>query len=174
MIRGLILVLALLAITPAQAKDGYYLKGVTTVTYLGIVETKTAHCDIDMKAWNTSIDFVANQSTKLKLWREADHAAQVRARSDKLKLPENLWFNMTTVDTEIGCVGFIDAELGADLKPSEMISTGTLISNPIVILWTKQRWLSGPFQGFSAGAIQNSEQIMKEFVNDWTASQKLP
>src|SRR6516165_7611647 len=87
MIRGLILVLALLAITPAQAKDGYYLKGVTTVTYLGIVETKTAHCDIDMKAWNTSIDFVANQSLKLKLLREYDHQAQVKARYDRIKPP---------------------------------------------------------------------------------------
>jgi hypothetical protein len=174
MVRGLIFAIALVATTSVQARESWYLKGVSDVTYVGSLGTKTDHCDVDMKAWNTSIDFVANQSTKLKLWREADHAAQVRARSDKLKLPENLWFNMTTVDTEIGCVGFIDAELGADLKPSEMISTGTLISNPIVILWTKQRWLSGPFQGFSAGAIQNSEQIMKEFVNDWTASQKLP
>ena len=79
MIRRLILAVALLATGEVRAEPIAYLKGVTLVTYMGIVEHKTAHCDIDFKAWNTAIDFVANQSMKPKLVREADHAAQVQA-----------------------------------------------------------------------------------------------
>ena len=191
MLRGSILVLASLAITPAQARELEYLKGITSVSYMGIVELKTKHCDIDMKAWNISIDFIANQSTKLKFLREADFTAQVRARSDKLKPSDQsnapaiealrkfasmpaLWFDIATQDMDGECAGNIVAEVKANLNPSEVISTGALITQPDFILWSDKHLLSASFQEFSSFAIRSSEQSMKKFVNDWTAAQKLP
>jgi hypothetical protein len=50
--------------------------------------------------------------------------------------------------------------------------SSTLISHPEVIIWLSNDWLKASFQTFSSYAIQSSEQAMKEFVNDWTASQK--
>jgi len=85
-----------------------------------------------------------------------------------------LWFDLTSIEMKSGCAGNIDVEVKTDLKPSEMISTGTLINNPEFIIWSNKNSLSAPFLGFSPHAIQASEQIMKQFVRDWTASQNLP
>jgi hypothetical protein len=41
-----------------------YLKGVPTIQY---TRYSTGPCGVDLKAWDTAIDFVANQSAKLKL-----------------------------------------------------------------------------------------------------------
>jgi len=84
-----------------RRKESSYLKGVTAVSYKALNETKTKHCDIDMKAWNTSIDFVANQSTKLKFWREEVHAAELKERSGKLgfwtRANLKTWINGTEI-----------------------------------------------------------------------------
>jgi hypothetical protein len=85
-----------------------------------------------------------------------------------------LWFDLGSIEMKSGCAGSIDVEVKSDLKSSEMISTGTLISNPNFIIWSNKNWLSAPFQGFSSHAIQTSGEIMKQFVRDWTASQNLP
>jgi len=201
MIRGLILAITLLAATSAEAEQRRYdLKGVREMKYQGIFEDTTARCEIDRRAWNTSIDFVANQSSKLKFWREVDHMAQEQTRHDRVMALEvdlgdveskrrwdqewdkltkfgsmpNLYFDLISIDVKNGCVGVIRATVDATLKPSEMISTGTLVRIPSVTIWSNTVTLSAPFQGFSSFAIQSSEQIMKEFVNDWTASQNLP
>jgi hypothetical protein len=67
----------LLMITVAQARDrpNPELKGVTAVTYYGVFASK-GRCAVDDNAWNTAIDFVANQSSKLKLVTEAAHREQ--------------------------------------------------------------------------------------------------
>ena len=46
----LTMLVVLLTIAPAQARERWYLKGINSVSYMGIVELKTAHCDFDMKA----------------------------------------------------------------------------------------------------------------------------
>ena len=56
-----------LSIAYAAEHPGPYLTGVDTVAYHGILEPGIGNCKVDWEAWNTSIDFVANQSTKLKL-----------------------------------------------------------------------------------------------------------
>jgi hypothetical protein len=43
------------------------------VAYKLFPAENTALCPIDWEAWNTAIDFVANQSTKLKLVKEVQH-----------------------------------------------------------------------------------------------------
>jgi hypothetical protein len=82
-----------------------------------------------------------------------------------------LWFDLTSIELPGGCAGSIDAEVSADLEPSKMTSTGTLIRQPDFVIWSSKNSLSAPFREFSSFAIQTSEQMMKKFVNDWTASQ---
>jgi hypothetical protein len=48
------------------------LKDVSVVEY-HLAGPVKGRCAIDLEAWNTAIDFVANQSTKLKLIRKTDH-----------------------------------------------------------------------------------------------------
>ena len=41
-------------------------------------------CAIDLEAWDTAIEFVANQSIKLKLIKEREHREQAKQLSDKV------------------------------------------------------------------------------------------
>jgi hypothetical protein len=133
MVRGLILAIALVATGEVRAEPSLYLKGVTAVTYKGIVETKTAHCAIDMKAWNTSIDFMVKQSTKLKFlrdyreWLSTSFEDASRHSMKSGSLPR-LWFDLTSIELPGGCVGVIDAEVRADLEPSK----------PDFIIWSNK------------------------------------
>jgi hypothetical protein len=42
------------------------------MTYNGFMKDE-GRCKIDWKAWNTAMEFVANQSTKLKLWTDVEY-----------------------------------------------------------------------------------------------------
>ena len=81
-------------IVPATAADrsSPFLKGVKTVSYkLSVEPPNKGRCAIDLKAWNTAIDPIAKQSTKLKLIRDADHLEQEKQLSDELsKTRENV------------------------------------------------------------------------------------
>jgi hypothetical protein len=50
-------------------------EGVKMISYHSYIE-REGSCAIDWKAWDTAIDFVANQSTKLKLIGDHDHDRQ--------------------------------------------------------------------------------------------------
>ena len=50
-------------------------EGVKMMSYHSYIE-REGSCAIDWKAWDTAIDFAANQSTKLKLIGEHDHDQQ--------------------------------------------------------------------------------------------------
>jgi hypothetical protein len=56
-------------------------EGVKMMSYHSYVE---GSCAIDWKAWDTAIDFVANQSTKLNLIREHDHDQQGKQLADEM------------------------------------------------------------------------------------------
>jgi hypothetical protein len=74
------------AVSPVKSEDwpSQYLKNVSLVAYRLVLESPNkAPCAIDWEAWNTAIDFVANQSTKLKLIRETDHWERGKQLSDK-------------------------------------------------------------------------------------------
>jgi hypothetical protein len=75
---SLALTFVIVTAAPAQARDNcsldcptVHLKGVTPVTYNvsteGFFPSDHAECDVDWKALNTAVEFVANQSTKLEL-----------------------------------------------------------------------------------------------------------
>jgi hypothetical protein len=197
-----------IAVSVAEARNSPspYLKGVTAVTYHGAMKDE-GRCKIDWKAWNTAIEFVANQSTKLKLMTEDEHQEQIDEILDSRRntdptmpkkdpltwtdedfrksfeideiINKRIWvprlsFIITTIELESGCAAVIDAEVSAPLKSSTMISTGASVRNPDFSIWLSNWTLQGSHRTFSRLAIETSERIMKEFVNDWTASQNLP
>ena len=193
---GLILSALLLTMpmgNPATA-DGpnQYLHGVSAMTYIGFIEPNTGHCAIDWQGWNTEIEFVANQSTKLNFLKNSEKTKQAKALYDKATTPglsnrefhkameiadrvnwmPNLEFIITPIELQSDCAATIDAEVLAALKPSTMISTGNSVYNPQIRIWSRSKSLSSPFQSFSSFAIQVSEQIMKGLVNDWATSQE--
>jgi hypothetical protein len=198
MIRGLILVLALTMTTSAHGTESRYLKGVTAMTYIGFIEPNKPPCEIDWRAWNTSIDFVANQSTKLKFMSEHDHYQQVMSIYDRIKVPDfnnaeairkwneeleeankfswmpKLEFSITPIDGAGTCVAMIEVSVEARLKQSAMIATGVMVGDHNMRIWSSAKSIRSPVQTFSSFAIQVSEEMFKEFVNDWAASQKWP
>jgi hypothetical protein len=178
------------------------LKGVKTVSYHGVADQNQSPCAIDLRAWNTAIDFVANQSTKLKLIRYADHLEQVKQlRNEANKAVEksahdtldqtakkehdeaqerfdkSLWipallFSVQTMDIGIGCTGTVDAKVSVRLEPSKIIATGQIAPSPYMTIWNADWLLTHQYATFSSSVIQTSEQILKSFVNDWAKSQE--
>jgi hypothetical protein len=71
-----------------------------------------------------------------------------------------------TTEIEGGCVATVEADVTATLKPSEMISTATIVYHPDYSLWSKGWKLKTTYQSFSRSAIEICEQTMKSFVND--------
>lgn len=79
-----------MAAAASQAKSDDHpslsLKNVSLVRYdLFIEPPNKGLCAIDLEAWNTAIDFVVNQSTKLKLIKESEHSERAKELWDKLK-----------------------------------------------------------------------------------------
>ena len=64
---------------PAQP----FLKNVSLVVYEVFPAADKRLCTIDLEAWRTAIDFVANQSTKLKLMREREHYERTKELVNK-------------------------------------------------------------------------------------------
>jgi hypothetical protein len=71
----------LCATAPVKSKDrpSLSLKNVSLVVYEVFPAADKGLCTIDREAWRTAIDFVANQSTKLKLMREREREHHERA-----------------------------------------------------------------------------------------------
>jgi hypothetical protein len=110
------------------------------------------------------------------VWTDED-ARRSRELNDTFT--KNVWIPRLTItvhsiELEIGCAALIEAEVTATLRASEIISTGAQVLRPEHSIWSLHWTLKGPFKSFSRQAIEISELILKEFVNDWTASQTLP
>jgi hypothetical protein len=73
------------AVSPVKSEDQPrpLLKNVSLVAYQVFPDRNKALCAIDWDAWNTAIDFVANQSTKLKLIKEVQHRERDRELLDE-------------------------------------------------------------------------------------------
>jgi hypothetical protein len=154
-----------------KADDILYpeLKGVTLATYNGVAEVDKSRCATDMDTWNTSIDFVANQSTKLQLLSR--RAVLNYPDTKKFAVAPWLLFSIMTMETTTGCAGTVGARVTVMLERSTIIATGKVESFPFLTIWSDQRLLTGPSATFSSLVIRTSEQIMKKFVNDWAKVQ---
>lgn len=89
------------AVSPVKSEDRPrpLLKNVSLVAYK-LFPGDRPHCAIDREALNTAIDFVANQSTKLKLIKEAEHYKRERELLDKSGEASRKYFapNSTAAD----------------------------------------------------------------------------
>jgi hypothetical protein len=64
----------------AKTSDGpnSYLKNIFLVSYSLYAGPPKGACGVDWKAWNAAIDFVANQSVKLKLITDKEHSGRTK------------------------------------------------------------------------------------------------
>jgi hypothetical protein len=156
-------------------------------------------CAVDWKAWNTAIDFVANQSVKVKLIRYDDYTQLEKQASDEFskasqshyRNPESLdellrayedavsktsapqiFLSIETIDLISGCAGTVDARVQVALKATSILGTDHPLLTPSMEIWRDHTLIKGPFDTFSTLAIQTSEQIMKKLVNDWAKAQE--
>jgi hypothetical protein len=192
----------------ANAKTSYLLKGIEVVKFMIVVEETVGGngCKIDQEAMNTSLQFVANQSTKLKIltWKEyvkreddLRTAAQSKAPStdgffkdvnkyqaelkeyqaalDKGKKYTQaplLIISIMPLQVGNGCGGHINAELSASIGPTQLTPTKREVYNESIKLWSEGYSFVSPQPTFSEYAINIAGQMMKQLVNDWTASQE--
>jgi hypothetical protein len=186
--------LLLFAPHSAIAGSSKYLNGINIISYKVIVEKTVGgdRCNIDQESLNTSIDFVANQSTKLKivpfsererrsyeLFKQlnvgspstAQEAAK-KAYRDYNFMPQFYIGIMPLQTTQFTCAGSINAEVLAYFEEqAHMIPTRAPIYPPMIEIWSVKFGFVAPRQSFSNDAINLTEQIMKQLVNDWAASQ---
>jgi hypothetical protein len=101
-----------MAVSAAKSEDGARpgLKNVSLVSY-NLVSAIKDRCAINQEAWNTAIDFVANQSSKLKLIRMKEHDERRRELTDKAAEAGRKWASMIT-----GLAARPEAEMAAAEK----------------------------------------------------------
>jgi hypothetical protein len=159
----------------AADRPTYDLKGFPTIEYHPILDV-SGPCRADLDAWDTAVEFVTNQSTKLKLIKHIDHEGLSKLhKGDKLfQWAPLLMLLMETIDVGSGCAAVIRAEVTVTLQPTTIRGTEEGVSYPNYPVWSKTFKLNAPYQSFSKLVIETSEQMMTSFVNDWTKSQELP
>jgi hypothetical protein len=179
------------AMAASDAPNGY-LKGIKVISYdLGVEKTVGGNqCSIDQDNLNTSIEFVANQSTKLKivppdqkmkrtneLMGEAlsgsDKEAANKAFRDYNFMPSFYIGIQPLQATQFICAGTVNAELWVhvDVEDGHVIPTQAVMSYPATVIRSTTVGFVYPQQTFSNQVINITEQIMKQLVNDWAAAQ---
>jgi hypothetical protein len=80
--------------------------------------------------------------------------------------------SLNTSIAQFTCAGSINAEVLAYFEEqAHMIPTRAPIYPPMIEIWSVKFGFVAPRQSFSNDAINLTEQIMKQLVNDWAASQ---
>jgi len=181
------------AMAASDAPKGY-LKGINIISYdLGVEKTAGGdQCNIDKQSLETSVEFVANQSTKLKIvppdqkmkrTNELTGEATSRSITDKeaankafrdYNFMPSFFIGIQPVQAaQFACAGTVNAELWVhiDVENARIIPTQALMSYPGAVIWTTTAGFWAPPQTFSNQAINVAEQDIKQLVNDWAAAQ---
>jgi hypothetical protein len=89
-----------------------------------------------------------------------------------------LIINIMPLELASGCGGVIKAELSAHLdrqtNSMEAEHTHVRVRSETVNVWSSTHTITGPKRTFAEQATGVAEELIKELVNDWTASQELP
>jgi hypothetical protein len=179
------------------------LNGITTIYYYVYVEEPLGgeQCDIDFNSLNTALQFVANQSTKLKIVTESEHkrrAKELTEITDRIreKVFEKGWSvaavnddkylaakkaareyrlmpRLSIVIDPIELAGGCAGTVDAKLSAYLDSQTDDQIVPTVVEIWSSSYKFKGPQQTFTNHAAWIAEDLMKKLVNDWTASQNL-
>jgi hypothetical protein len=137
-------------------------------------------------------DVVANQSTNLKivtfdqrlqrsgeLFSRSDVTSLSRAEKEAAKkvahdynLMPSFVIEIMPLQTQFECAGTIHAKLSAYFEEqAHIIPNQVPVLVPMVEVWATMFGFIGPQQTFSTQTKNLTEQIMKQLVNDWAASQ---
>jgi hypothetical protein len=162
------------------------LKGLKIISYSSIFKKTfgSDDCVVDRQNLDTALQFMANQSSGLRMltysqaMKRADelyddvrkHQADRQAADDYNLMPQ-LHILFTPIQTASACTATIRASLEGYVGKTYLIPTKADMFNPMVEIWSAVFMLSSAPQTFSNDAINVSEQILKELVNDWSASQ---
>jgi hypothetical protein len=207
--RFLWLCLCLLALLfshgSGSARPERLLKGVKIIRYKIIIEKTVGgeQCQIDLKGFSTALQFVASQSTKLKIITDDEQLRRMEKLNDaqdqlfeqlkasgkladtsaeylaaKKASTENtfmpyLFIAITPLELPSGCGGIVESRLQAVLDSSKMLATDRHVPHPAIEIWSTEYVFVSPKQMFADYATRNAEMEMKELVNDWSASQDL-
>lgn len=174
------------------------LKGVKLISYFAISEPGLAGngCDVDTSRLDTSLAFVANQSTQLKLIPAKQHmdTAQVlynKARSlhdakgpnkevddaereaREYNFAPQLTLFIAPMQASPGrCAVSVRASVTAYTTPAELLATRRRVQSPQIEIWYSGYNYVGPQASISNEVADICTQIMKELVNDWSESQR--
>ena len=172
-----------------------YLNGINEIFYSVYVEPTNGgdQCKIDSEKLTTSLQLIANQSTKLHIIAEGEYrqrvaeltrskdligaldekrdAAIIKRVSDYTLMPQ-LRIGIYPLQNVGGCSGHVEARLSVRLKNATVVPTGAWMLSPETVVWSVVYGFVCPRQIFPDKVIDIAEQEMRGFMNDWTASQK--
>jgi len=172
-----------------------YLNGINEIFYSVYVEPTNGgdECKIDNEKLTTSLQLIANQSTKLHIIAEGEYrrrvaeltrskdligaldekrdAAIIKRVTDYTLMPQ-LRIGIYPLQNVGGCSGHVEAKLSVRLKNATVVPTGAWMLSPETVVWSVVYGFVCPRQIFPDKVIDIAEQEMKGFINDWTASQK--
>ena len=181
----------------AAEGDGpqHLLNGINEIFYSVYVEPTNGgdQCKIDSEKLTTSLQLIANQSTKLHIIAEGEYrqrvaeltrskdligaldekrdAAIIKRVSDYTLMPQ-LRIGIYPLQNVGGCSGHVEAKLSVRLTNATVIPTGAWVLSPETVVWSVVYGFVCPRQIFPDKVIDIAEQEMRGFMNDWTASQK--
>jgi hypothetical protein len=136
-------------------------------------------CRIDLQAWDTALQFIANQSTRLKIITYDELLTEIRSKrlgTDEearryASMPQ-LQLILTIIEMQSGCASVLDARLIGAVESTRLIATDQFVYSPSVELWSSNRWFRSTHADFAQFAINTGETVLKQFVNDWAKSQR--
>lgn len=116
-------------------------------------------------------------SPEMMPWKNDKYIAAKKVAADYAWMPR-LHINISPVELPGGCGGSVRAYLDAYVDDKTRESLEILPTHRRIHPWTIEIWSSeysiiGPKETFAAHATQVAEDLMREFVNDWTTSQDL-
>ena len=188
-----LLVLSLPSLSGAEPSR--LLKGIEIIVYdANAIESAKpdGRCKLDRERLQTTLQFTANQSTRLKFVTrkiQSQHAtelyqaasAKFGSDAEKAAMKAAVDYNFmptflisgTIMEPAGACAISLNATLDAriNLETAPLIPSGVMVTYPITQIWKKGYWLTAPPDKFSDEVDRIVEHMMKELVNDWAESQ---
>ena len=173
----------------AEPKLNPDLDQIKIISYLTYIDgEQEGKCRVNAQAMETALQFVANQSTRLKILTHEQYSDEVDKFGKKLKPDDDaglekfvryastplLHLDLTVIEMGSGCAGVLHASLKANVEATRIVATNRSVRSPYVEIWTWDVWLRSSHGEFERFAINATETALKTFVNTWTKSQSQP
>jgi len=132
--------------------------------------------DIQVRIWN-ELTVSGKTEDTLAALNDARYVAAKKVASDYVMMP-HLRFYIHPIETISGCGGTVEATLHAfiDSKSREnlvILPTRRRVSRWTIEIWSNTYSFICSKEAYSSYATEVVEGMLKEFINDWTASQEL-